>query len=643
MQDDSVFQSQLADEEVRKELAESAFVQETLNEMPGGLESAALPDLEQSMEKMVEGKSDPNRPDILEAIVMRHGYPSLLVKDGDYEKPKLKVWQKRLDPKRKQIKSVIQGVGRVELVGHPHNTWVGTCWLVDEETLVTNRHVANVFTDIKRSGISIQRGVKAYVDFKEEHLSQEELEYLISSVSFIDQVDRDIDMALMKLDKKAVQNLKLQPIPIAKTHDKSEYIGVVGYPARDSRNPIQDMNRIFKDIYNVKRLAPGKVMDPKARSKVFTHNCTTLGGNSGSVVFDIESGEAIGLHFAGSALDANYAVNTHWLKDRLKKNSITVPDSSSHRGGGGNSGDEVELESNENFDDRDGYQSDFLGDGDLQVPLPRLNELQARDVVESEGGESILKYRHFSVVLSKRRKLAYYSAANLDGSDMRRPTRVSSFKLDPRIDSKDQGGEELYASNDLDRGHLIRRLDPCWGTSDEAKQANRDSNFFPNIGPQHKDLNRKVWLDLEDHILSNTDDVNAKISVFVGCVFGEDDPTHEDSGIKVPMGFWKVVASTTPRRRGRRTVSELQSQAFIFFQDHLVQDSDLELIFGGVEGVQQITIVELERITGLDFGALKDADTFGMDPDFEEGADTESPIDVRTAHYHKLDDASDMV
>ena len=97
MQDDSVFQSQLADEEVRKELAESAFVQETLNEMPGGLESAALPDLEQSMEKMVEGKSGPNRPDILEAIVMRHGYPSLLVKDGDYEKPKLKVWQKRLD------------------------------------------------------------------------------------------------------------------------------------------------------------------------------------------------------------------------------------------------------------------------------------------------------------------------------------------------------------------------------------------------------------------------------------------------------------------------------------------------------------------------------------------------------------------
>ena len=333
-------------------------------------------------------------------------------------------------------------------------------------------------------------------------------------------------------------------------------------------------------------------------------------------------------------------MKTHWLKDRLKSNSISVPKVPTDSRGGN---DEISLESSEDFDDRDGYQVDFLGDGELRVPLPRLNEIQARDVVESADGEKLLNYRHFSVLLSKRRKLAYYSAANLDGSDMRRPPRVSQFKLDPRLDEEQQAGEELYARNDLDRGHLIRRLDPCWGSIDEAKQANRDSNFFPNIGPQHKDLNRKVWLDLEDHVLSNTDDENAKISVFVGCVFDEDDPPHRDTGIKVPMGFWKVVASTTQTRRGRHTVPELQAQAFIFFQDHLVEDSDLELIFGGVEGVQQITLVELERITGLDFGVLRDADTFGMEPDFDEGLDFESPIDGRIAHYHRLDDASDMV
>jgi endonuclease G len=65
----------------------------------------------------------------------------------------------------------------------------------------------------------------------------------------------------------------------------------------------------------------------------------------------------------------------------------------------------------------------------------------------------------------------------------------------------------------------VRRLDPCWGEDDVARQANTDSMFFPNIAPQHKNLNQKIWNDLEDHILETVDDRNARISVFVGCIF----------------------------------------------------------------------------------------------------------------------------
>ena len=38
------------------------------------------------------------------------------------------------------------------------------------------------------------------------------------------------------------------------------------------------------------------------------HDCSTLGGNSGSVVLSLETGEAVGLHFAGRFLEANFAV-----------------------------------------------------------------------------------------------------------------------------------------------------------------------------------------------------------------------------------------------------------------------------------------------------------------------------------------------
>jgi len=56
----------------------------------------------------------------------------------------------------------------------------------------------------------------------------------------------------------------------------------------------------------------------------------------------------------------------------------------------------------------------------------------------------------------------------------------------------------------------------------------------------------------------------------------------------------------------------LQAQAFLLFQDHLVKPRDLELVFGRDFEEHQITIEELERVSGLDFGPLKDADTFAL-------------------------------
>lgn len=48
-----------------------------------------------------------------------------------------------------------------------------------------------------------------------------------------------------------------------------------------------------------------------------THDCTTLGGNSGSVAFDYTGGQAVGLHFGGSYLKANYAVPASVVAERL--------------------------------------------------------------------------------------------------------------------------------------------------------------------------------------------------------------------------------------------------------------------------------------------------------------------------------------
>ena len=69
------------------------------------------------------------------------------------------------------------------------------------------------------------------------------------------------------------------------------------------------MQQIFMDVYNVKRLQPGEVRSFQAvELPEFVHDCSTLGGNSGSPVFDLESHNVVGLHFGGKYLEGNHAV-----------------------------------------------------------------------------------------------------------------------------------------------------------------------------------------------------------------------------------------------------------------------------------------------------------------------------------------------
>ena len=83
---------------------------------------------------------------------------------------------------------------------------------------------------------------------------------------------------------------------------------MIGYPALDPRNTADLQNRIFGGIFNVKRLQPGKLREPRdIRSfghpvAAVTHDSSTLGGNSGSAVVDVGEGHVVALHFAGRYL-----------------------------------------------------------------------------------------------------------------------------------------------------------------------------------------------------------------------------------------------------------------------------------------------------------------------------------------------------
>ena len=83
-------------------------------------------------------------------------------------------------------------------------------------------------------------------------------------------------------------------------------VAVIGFPGSSNGYDPAMFQKVFGSVAGNKRLSPGFYAGRRAGS--VTYDCSTLPGSSGSVVLDVETGRAVGLHFAGTAFDTNFAV-----------------------------------------------------------------------------------------------------------------------------------------------------------------------------------------------------------------------------------------------------------------------------------------------------------------------------------------------
>ncbi|MEO5834414.1 MAG: DNA/RNA non-specific endonuclease [Nakamurella sp.] len=188
-----------------------------------------------------------------------------------------------------------------------------------------------------------------------------------------------------------------------------------------------------------------------------------------------------------------------------------------------------------------GFDTAFLP---FAVRLPTARKAIQGDLATPIGGGSVLDYEHFSLAMSRSRRLARWVAWNIDGStrfdDI--PRDDQKFRPDPRLPASGQVLDAVYDRNRLDRGHLARRADLLWGTRDAAERANHDSFFFTNITPQMDNFNQAqrygVWGRLEIAVLAVVD--RQRASVLAGPVLGAGDPAYR--GVQVPLEFWKLLA-----------------------------------------------------------------------------------------------------
>ena len=629
---------------------------EAMLEMAAGEHGVDSADVHEAVQKLDAGADlGPHEMNYLEAIVLPNERPVAYIRRGKYSPVPQARWQ-HLNAKavRQRIEPLFPAIGRVEVPGGGPSDYYGTAFVVGENLLMTNRHVGEVFTTGVGTKRLRYRPDGAAVDFQREDGVAGSKSVRVTDVVMIHPY---WDMALLKVTSlpAGVQPLKLAVEPPEAYADQD--VLVVGYPARDDRSNLAVQDQIFESKYGVKRLQPGKARRREAIDSfkhpvdAMTHDASTLGGNSGSVVIDVRSGLVIGLHFAGVYLKANYAVPTSDLARDARvvdaglnfagriaaantwgpywtaadggeavgpvpagpappPNTVpAVPQQGSPAVsisaggvtvtvplhitiafgtpviGGVAPGSppappvvppaEVEKVPTvlPGLTSRKGFRPDFLQLADhASVPMPVLTAAGKSAATKVEGGGNVLKYHKFSIVMHRERRLALFTAANVDWRPEkrqvggRRPTRKElngfdgaeseTWVLDPRIPADRQLPDVFYSKDQgaFDKGHLVRRDDVAYGDDfADMQMSNGDTFHVTNCSPQTAAFNRPKpsafnWGALEEMIQKQTG--TEKVCVFSGPVFAPADRFFHgkttgggDVSAQIPSRFWKIIVA----------------------------------------------------------------------------------------------------
>jgi DNA/RNA endonuclease G (NUC1) len=287
----------------------------------------------------------------------------------------------------------------------------------------------------------------------------------------------------------------------------------------------------------------------------------------------------------------------------------------------------VEPFHQEDYSNRRGYDPAFLG---LDVPLPEVTDLDALALLED--GSGVVPYHHFSLAMHRRRRLAIFTAANVDASPARRrpdpngnygrkalsglgETDMERWFTDPRLRGLDQLPDKFFDKDNkaFDKGHLVRRDDVAWGdTYEEMQAANGDTFHTTNCSPQVGNFNRSnlkgLWGRLENNVLGQA--AAERLSYFAGPVLKDSDRPFsgvDDQGkvkVKIPDEYWKLILS--------KDGGTLQAFAFVLRQD--LSNVDLEFAVTADWAPHMVSVADLEAKLGIVRFAevVHRADQFGV-------------------------------
>ena len=290
----------------------------------------------------------------------------------------------------------------------------------------------------------------------------------------------------------------------------------------------------------------------------------------------------------------------------------------------------------DHLESRAGFDPNFLKLQTGKVPMPVVTE-RGREalapLLDKSGVE--LKYHRFSIWMHKTRRLALFTASNVDWRARKKKVdgKSTSRKAlagfpeneqiaeqwvdDPRIDPTHQLPDIFYTEDRgaFDKGHIVRRDDMCWGTTyEEIQKSNGDTFHVTNCSPQTKEFNQgpagdENWGDLEEYIAKATKKDAETACIFAGPIFGEDDrwfrgkDAHGPARVQIPSRFWKIVVVNDGAKP--------KAYGFILEQDvRPITEKEFSVTDEWLGAFKPITEIASQMRDWLDLGQLAACDAF---------------------------------
>lgn len=191
--------------------------------------------------------------------------------------------------------------------------------------------------------------------------------------------------------------------------------------------------------------------------------------------------------------------------------------------------------------------------------------------------EQVISHTGYTVSYNKEWKIPNWVSYELIRGEIHGvEKRKDRFIVDPQVEGPSATNSD-YLRSGYDKGHMAPAADMKWNST-----AMKESFYFSNICPQHPQLNRRAWKELEEKIRSWVVTDSAVI-VICGPIVDSKRQKIGNNNVSIPKQFFKVILS--PFAQPTRAIG------FLFPNEHATAPLPNYVV----------TIDSIESLTGLDF------------------------------------------